>query len=671
MPTTPNRRRFADRPVLPLADNFVRSSIAKPLLDLIAEDKDAESLLKKTFSDAQLRGRKAIFLDLSYPDGVDGAIEAVRSALRELNDQGILQAVPRVRLSSKTNVLLLKLTYDELDALRNLSYREGNPIERVWPRLWHVIIDVNLKYRPGLTPPNVNGRHPVIADPRKSAKNEIVNAIKASAKASIADGEVDTISLVQPQESSQYVFARLDYKMLLAVVRYDQTRAETEAEAESDQGNSLVSGPKKELSKVRKYLAIHQIWPDFEVRTCVHRSMRTVKADAAQNSFSAFGEGITWAILDTGIDVDHPHFRRYANIVQDEALSVDFTGSPSQPGRHPNTALQDPHGHGTHVAGIIAGQQVRSAARRASDSPNHVDLSSARGLAENDLYPESAKLIAASKEYQGVDDDGMVKTKPTYETLNAIAGIAPKCKLVSMRVLDQFGSGLASHILKALEHIQTINNYGRDLKIHGVNLSLGHGFNAEWFACGHSPLCVEVNRMVKSGVVVVVAAGNSGYGVINALGDTQELKGSLDMSINDPGNAELAITVGATHRDKPHRYGVSYFSSKGPTGDGRSKPDLLAPGERIVSAAAWGCTLAMDYIEDDGQDFAYMELSGTSQAAPHVSGAIAAFMSIRDEFIGEPERIKKIFTATATDVGRDRSFQGAGVLDLLRAIQSV
>ena len=58
------------------------------------------------------------------------------------------------------------------------------------------------------------------------------------------------------------------------------------------------------------------------------------------------------------------------------------------------------------------------------------------------------------------------------------------------------------------------------------------------------------------------------------------------MTINDPGNAALPITVGSTHRDMPHTYGVSYFSSKGPTGDGRAKPDLIAPGERITSCAA-------------------------------------------------------------------------------------
>jgi hypothetical protein len=60
----------------------------------------------------------------------------------------------------------------------------------------------------------------------------------------------------------------------------------------------------------------------------------------------------------------------------------------------------------------------------------------------------------------------------------------------------------------------------------------------------------------------------------------KELLVSHDQSGLYPGNAELAITVGSTHRDMPHVYGVSYFSSKGPTGDGRMKPDLVAPGYR-------------------------------------------------------------------------------------------
>jgi hypothetical protein len=99
-----------------------------------------------------------------------------------------------------------------------------------------------------------------------------------------------------------------------------------------------------------------------------------------------------------------------------------------------------------------------------------------------------------------------------------------------------------------------------------------------------SPLCVEVERLIKSGVVVVVAAGNTGYGYVQAQGKPTAATAGLDLTINDPGNADLAITVGSTHRDMPHIYGVSYFSSKGPTGDGRMKPDLVAPGERLFHA---------------------------------------------------------------------------------------
>jgi subtilisin family serine protease len=123
----------------------------------------------------------------------------------------------------------------------------------------------------------------------------------------------------------------------------------------------------------------------------------------------------------------------------------------------------------------------------------------------------------------------------------------------------------------------------------------------------------------------------------------------------------------------PHVYGVSYFSSKGPTGDGRAKPDLVAPGEKIISCAAGiKKTQALTQAGQAGQgDCDYLEDSGTSMAAPHVSGVIAAFLSIRREFIGQPEKVKEIFLSTATDLKRERYFQGYGLVDLMRAIQSV
>lgn len=377
--------------------------------------------------------------------------------------------------------------------------------------------------------------------------------------------------------------------------------------------------------------AIYHIWPDFKVRALINKSISTVKADAAHASFSAFGEGIVWAVLDSGIDIKHPHFRRYENLKLDDPLRhEDFTGTGS--------ATEDALGHGTHVAGIIAG------ALTTDRSPK-----------------QKTRAIRAFTRYRDEQGAPQVNELP----LDSISGLAPKCKLVSMKVLDENGEGDVSSVLAAIARIQEINGYGRRLLIHGVNLSIGYDFDPEWFACGQSPLCVEVDRLTSSGVVVVAAAGNAGYGLAQS---DQEgcVHAALDMTIGDPGNATSAITVGSTHRDSPHIYGVSYFSSKGPTGDGRPKPDLVAPGEKIISCAAGRLREQYHAGECD-----YIENSGTSMAAPHVSGVIAAFLSVRQEFKGQTEKVKQVLLSTATDLKRERYFQGYGLVDLMRAIQSV
>jgi len=95
---------------------------------------------------------------------------------------------------------------------------------------------------------------------------------------------------------------------------------------------------------------------------------------------------------------------------------------------------------------------------------------------------------------------------------------------------------------------------------------------------------------------------------------------------------------------------------------------VIAPGEKILSCAAGK---QRDEAKAKGADCNYVEDSGTSMAAPHVSGIIAAFLSVRREYIGRPEAVKDIFLGTATDLRRDRNFQGHGLVDLMRAIQSV
>jgi len=449
--------------------------------------------------------------------------------------------------------------------------------------LRYIVIDVNLRHGEG----------------RDKAKSDIfqfiADAIQAAGDTNVKQG----VHRSKSEASQQYIYAHLQGKVIREVVARDQRN---------------------------KTRAIFHVWPDFIVRAQIWKSVPTVKADACRRSFATTGKGILWAILDSGIDAAHPHFAQFGNLkdLPPPVTHMDFTTDPPAKVAAP----ADNYGHGTHVAGIIAGQLEET---------------------------QASSPVAIVRER---DANGMI-TYRTQRDIGSVVSIAPECKLVSFKVLDQNGQGPVSNVIAALEMIQEINGYGRDIIVHGVNLSVGYDFEAEWFACGQSPVCVEVDRLVKSGVCVVIAAGNTGRG--------------FALTINDPGNAELAITVGSTHRDMPHVYGVSYFSSKGPTGDGRSKPDLLAPGERIVSC---GAGPDLDTFKNkaglDVQPGAYyIERSGTSMAAPHVSGIIAGLLSIRGEFIGRPQEIKKLLVENATDLGRDATFQGRGLVDMMRAIQAI
>jgi subtilisin family serine protease len=319
--------------------------------------------------------------------------------------------------------------------------------------------------------------------------------------------------------------------------------------------------------------------------------------------------------------------------------------------QHIGNALTDNYGHGTHVAGIIAGGLPR-----AGDSQRRIAC---------EVYERSFK--------SDVGGENVVKTviKRTVRDPARLRGVAPHCKLVSLQVLDDKGEGRASDIIRALQYIrEKLNDDPKLLRVHGVNLSVGYEFDAEMFACGQSPLCAEVDRLVQSGVAVVAAAGNTGYGTVGAAQRTTKV--GISNTINDPGNAAGAITVGATHRSAPHTYGVSYFSSKGPTADGRLKPDLVAPGERITSCATGKKLAELGIPPGTPADVAhYVDDSGTSMAAPHVSGAIAGFLSIRQEFKGKPLEVKRIFLESATSLGREKYFEGHGLVDLMRAIQSV
>jgi subtilisin family serine protease len=442
---------------------------------------------------------------------------------------------------------------------------------------------------------------------RPRAKERVRNLIStAITMTAIMEGSRDDqfISDWKTDTSEQYVYAKLSGTTIRRLVELDQ-----EGQPEGR--------------------AIYHIWPDFKVRAQIWRSVATVKADACRRSFDTRGRGIVWAIFDSGIDGKHAHFIKQSNLTLPSGLAhIDFMRP--KPVEVPADQLTDDYGHGTHVAGIIAGELT-----------------------------DDYKAISLARER---DQDGKISYE-AHPVDEPVMGMAPECRLLSYKVLDKNGEGDVSTVIAAIQKVQELNGYGRNIIIHGVNMSLGYDFDPEWFACGQSPVCVEVDRLVRSGVAVVIAAGNTGKG--------------FALTINDPGNAELAVTVGATHRDMPHRYGVSYFSSKGPTGDGRLKPDLLAPGERIISCGA-GPDLdtykkkagALPDLKGKTAAF-YLERSGTSMAAPHVSGVIAGILSAREEFVGLPEDIKGLLVKNATDLGRERSFQGGGLVDMMRTIQAM
>jgi subtilisin family serine protease len=426
---------------------------------------------------------------------------------------------------------------------------------------------------------------------------------------------------------------------------------------------------------------VFRVWPDYEIEPQIDRSAATVKADAAWRSFAALGKGIVWAVIDSGIDAEHPHFcelelaaeGRGDNLLQglSSGLHRDFSylvnpDNPLQPAALvapapagapglaaiPDTraALVDDSGHGTHVAGIITGCTPPGAHPRVADS-------------------------------QEAKDGGFVQR----ERHGTLSGMAPACELVSLKVMRHSRQGTwvtsSAAVIRALTYLRTEVNVDPGLlRVHGVNMSLGCAWRPDQYAAGQSPLCQAVNQLVAAGVIVVISAGN--FGARIAAGDGANTSAIMG-SVTEPAHAQDCIAVGSTHREAPHVFGISWTSGKGPTLDGRMKPDVVAPGEWIASAAT-GEIRAQAGLQATPDEVAaadpagkrdllltYAEQSGTSMAAPHVSGLIAAFLSARPEFIGRPQQVKSLLTGSATDLGRERYAQGAGLADLMRMLTNV
>jgi subtilisin family serine protease len=409
-------------------------------------------------------------------------------------------------------------------------------------------------------------------------------------------------------------------------------------------------------------------------------SRKTVKADAAQRVFDINTEGITFAVIDGGIDATHPAFLKWSD---SDASPRKYIQGLYDIGKYtlPKEDLEKRSRVAatfdfTMLRGILACEGnaefaapeiAREIERLVTDSESKTALDHIKIRNDNgrDLDWEMVRPLIARPHNAAYPPPGsdhgthvagiLAADLRHYKNLDRqeIAGICPSLSIYDLRVFDHDGVGDEFAILSALEFVGWLNRDRSNPVVHGVNLSLALAHDVDSFACGQTPICEVCNHLVDAGTVVVAAAGNTGFD-----GTAKQSLGTgyRPISITDPGNADRVITVGSTHRRDPHAYGVSYFSARGPTGDGRRKPDILAPGEKITSTIRDGRTQRMD---------------GTSMAAPHVAGAAALLMARYPELIGRPLQIKEILMKTATDLNREPSFQGAGLVDVLRALQSV
>jgi serine protease AprX len=324
---------------------------------------------------------------------------------------------------------------------------------------------------------------------------------------------------------------------------------------------AVLAANSDELAALAADTSVDHLSGDLPVRTWMSVSNASTAADQVRAGTSGLlgigsvpgvdGQGVGVAIIDSGIA---PHSALAKKVVANVSLLAT------------ETSTNDDFGHGTHVAGIVAGL--------------------------------AAPAAAVTKLYTG--------------------GIAPGARLVNIRVLGDDGSGLTSDVIAGIDwaigHRAAYN-------IRVINLSLGHSVTEP---CATDPLCEAVGRAYASGIVVVVAAGNAGM-----TADGHKILGG----IMSPGNSPFAITVGAVNTGGTVRRDddtIATYSSRGPTRyDFTMKPDVAAPGNKIISLEAAGSFLSTRYplLHRAGSGSnAYMQLSGTSMAAPMVSGAVALLL---------------------------------------------
>jgi serine protease AprX len=366
----------------------------------------------------------------------------------------------------------------------------------------------------------------------------------------------------------------------------------------------VVDLPNGMLKLIAAHPAVFRVHYDRPAAKFDARTSLTIGAAAVNQSMGLTGAGIGVAVIDSGVTTWHDDLTsrsttQYPYGDQRVSAFVDFVNGALTP--------YDDNGHGTHVAGLIAGN--------------------------------------------GYDSNGQK------------GGVAPDANLVSLKVLDANGVGTISNVIAALEWV--LANH-RTYNIRVVNLSVGAAIRESYWT---DPLTLAAKAVVDAGVVVVSAAGNFGK---NAAGLPQY------GGINAPGNAPWVLTVGASSTNGTIARlddTIASFSSRGPTYlDWSAKPDLVAPGVGMVSLADASSTFYQanaEYLVAGSMLTSfqpYLSLSGTSMAAPVVSGTVALMLQANPSLT--PNAVKALLQYTAqVNEGYDALSEGAGFLNTFGAVR--
>lgn len=342
--------------------------------------------------------------------------------------------------------------------------------------------------------------------------------------------------------------------------------------------------PVKMLAFLENHPDVAYVSPDrlnqsSDIGTEVYRAAVTATAAYSQYGSGLNGSGIGIAVIDSGV-YQHDDLKTATGTGSRIVYSQSFVSGDS--------TVNDVYGHGTHVAGIIAGNGADSKTGYASS-------------------------------YQG---------------------IATNANIINLRVLDQNGAGTDSQVISAIERAIALQS---TYNIRVINLSLGRPVYESYT---QDPLCQEVEAAWQAGIVVVVAAGNNGRD--NTYGEHGY--GTIEAPGNDPAVITVGATNDKATAARTDDIVASY-SSKGPTVlDHVVKPDLVAPGNQIPSLLSPNSTIATQYpsfvtAPPSGSSAEYLVLSGTSMATPVVSGAAALMLQENPSLT--PDTVKARMMKTA------------------------